>query len=259
MPIQLIELNSIRIDAGTQSRAAINEQTVQEYHEKMEDGIDLPPISVVFDGVNHYIADGFHRYHAHIRSKREMIECEVQNGTVRDAIEYSLSANAKHGLPRTNADKRKAVLTALDDPEWSELSTRQIAQLCAVSHVYVSKVRQELDKLSEKPNTGNVNTKPKTVVEEEPDDKVETFTDDGEAVAELIAENERLQDRLAVEAMDATEEEKTLAQETIESLREEVKSLRVELDAVKRSRDQYQMECSELKKQIKILQRQLKK
>jgi len=50
-----------------------------------------------------------------------------------------------------------------------------------------------------------------------------------------------------------------MAQETIDALRAEVKSLQIELEAVKRSRDQYQMEANEMKKQIKMLQRQLKK
>ena len=86
-----------------------------------------------------------------------------------------------------------------------------------------------------------------------------TLPPDDDMVQELVAENERLQDRLAVSAMDATEDEKAMAQETIDELRQQVKNLTIELEAVKKSRDQYQMECSQLRKQVGMYQRQLKK
>ncbi|HEV3448349.1 MAG TPA: hypothetical protein VG099_27180 [Gemmataceae bacterium] len=47
-----------------------------------------------------------------------------------------------HGLPRTNADKRKAVLLLLADVEWSQWSDGQIARRCQVSQVFVSKLRK---------------------------------------------------------------------------------------------------------------------
>lgn len=65
------------------------------------------------------------------------------DGTQRDAIPYSVSANSKHGLRRTNADKRKAVLTLLNDEEWSEWSDREIARRCEVSNRVVSNYREE--------------------------------------------------------------------------------------------------------------------
>jgi uncharacterized ParB-like nuclease family protein len=255
----ILELTKIRIDSGTQSRQEISEEVVAEYHEALEDGQDLPAVTVFFDGLSYFLADGFHRYFAHKRSNREMIECEVEQGTVRDALKFSLSANSKHGLRRTQADKRKAVLAALNDVEWSELPSRDIGQMCAVSHVFVQKIRKELsgEKVEKAvKQAGNVSKDQKA---EGPTVEDLTGVGQDDAVQELLAENERLQDRLAVEAMEASEEEKTMAAETIESLRAEVKSLQIELDAVKRSRDQYQLECGELKKQIKILQRQLKK
>ena len=58
--------------------------------------------------------------------------------------------------------------------------------------------------------------------------------------------------------MDGTEEEKAIAAETIESLREEVRILKIELVAVKQSRDQFQSECAELKKQCAMYVRKLK-
>lgn len=257
MTTHIIEITKVRIDAGTQSRASISEETVAEYHEAIESGASFPPIVTYYDGLHYYVADGFHRYLAHKRSKLDMIECEVRGGTVRDAVLYSLSANAEHGLRRTNADKRKAVLTALNDPEWSDLSTRELAEICAVSHAYISKIKGETVNVYTPPKEKPKVQKPK----EEGPNIIEPIADRStdDAVQDLLAMNEQLSDRLAVEAMDASEEEKTLAKETIDSLRNEVKILRVELDAVKKSRDQYQLENGELKKQIKMLQRQLKK
>ena len=80
-----------------------------------------------------------------------------------------------------------------------------------------------------------------------------------EAVGILTEENDRLNDRLAVDAMDATEEEKALCSETIANLRALNKTLTAELKAVKASRDEYMRENGELKKQIKSQRAQLDK
>jgi hypothetical protein len=71
------------------------------------------------------------------------IDADVREGSKLDAIKFALSANETHGLRRTQADKRNAVLTALADPEWKELSGREIAKLCNVSHDLVARVKRE--------------------------------------------------------------------------------------------------------------------
>lgn len=78
-------------------------------------------------------------------------------------------------------------------------------------------------------------------------------------ILELAEENEHLRDRLAVEQMDASEEAKSEAANTIADLRAQIKTLEAELDAVKSSRDGFQRENAELKKQVLMQQRQLKK
>jgi hypothetical protein len=80
-----------------------------------------------------------------------------------------------------------------------------------------------------------------------------------EAINMMLAENEELKVRLAVVAMEGTEEEKAMASQTISELREELRITKIELAAVKQSRDQYQSENSQLKKQVMSMQRQLKK
>ncbi len=89
--------------------------------------------------------------------------------------------------------------------------------------------------------------------------KQEDLDDAREAVHILSEENERLSDRLAVEAMEATAEEKARAAETIAELRGQVKTLAAELKAVKASRDSYMRENGELKKQCAAQRRELDK
>lgn len=140
----LLAVESIRIDGNTQSRTAINEDTVSQYAESMREGEVFPPVVVFFDGVDHWLADGFHRYHATRAAELEEIEVDELKGTRRDAILYAAGSNAKHGLRRTNADKRRAVMWLLEDEEWGQWSDREIARHCLVAHKTVGKLRKEL-------------------------------------------------------------------------------------------------------------------
>lgn len=265
MQVKTLEIKSIVLDAGTQIRVSIDEERVQHYHELLEDDTEFPPVDVFFDGLRYILADGFHRVYAFKRSDRQYIDATIHLGTARDAFLFALKANSKHGLPRSIADKRNAVNKALDDSILGKESARTIAKATDTSNTFVSNIikeRQGLVKPKEKPvKLKNVVEAPLEVREnpksEEPE--VSTFTPEDDMVKELIAENERLQDRLAVGAMDASEDEKAMAQDTIDELRQQVKNLTIELEAVKKSRDQYQMECTQLKKQVGMYQRQLKK
>jgi hypothetical protein len=78
----------------------------------------------------------------------ERIAATIQKGARRDAMLYSVGANAVHGLRRTSADKQKAVMTLLEDREWSKWSDREIARRCGVHHQMVGKLRNSLDESS---------------------------------------------------------------------------------------------------------------
>ena len=80
--------------------------------------------------------------------------------------------------------------------------------------------------------------------------------DDRDVMIEtLIGENETLKDKLAVSGSTTPEDTEKL----VEELRTENKQLKLELKTVKLSRDQFQNENAQLKKQVAALQRQLKK
>lgn len=132
-----LNIADIRVNGGTQSRAGINRQTVAEYAEAMQGGSVFPPLVVFHDGASYWLADGFHRYHAYAQINAHEVVADVRQGSQRDAILFSVGANASHGLRRTNDDKRRAVMVLLSDPEWSKWSNREIARQCGVSEYMV--------------------------------------------------------------------------------------------------------------------------
>ena len=149
-----IHVALIRIDGGTQPREAINETTVGEYAEAMTEGAEFPPLDLFFDGAEYWLADGFHRYHAANKIGLVEIPAKMHSGTRRDAVLFSVGVNQGHGLRRTNADKRKAVMTLMTDIEWSQWSNVEIGRRCGVSHELANVVRKSLaESASEQPRT----------------------------------------------------------------------------------------------------------
>lgn len=131
-------------DGGAQMRVEFRQETADEYASDMLEGAEFPPIVVYFDGNDYWLGDGYHRIAAARKVKRETIRAEVREGTARDAILCGIGANANHGLRRSHADKRKAVVRLLSDPEWARWSDRKIAQFAKVDHKTVGKIRREL-------------------------------------------------------------------------------------------------------------------
>ena len=143
--LQTLKIQSIRRDCGTQIRAGMTEDAVTEYAEAIRGGVTLPPVTVYRTPEGqHLLVDGFHRLEARSRCGFDAIVVEVINGTERDAILHAVGANARHGVRRSNDDKRRAVETLLRDPEWGAWSDREIARRASVSHTLVSRVRAAL-------------------------------------------------------------------------------------------------------------------
>jgi ParB-like chromosome segregation protein Spo0J len=268
-----INLDKIRIDCGTQSRHEMNQERIKSYMEDILSGCIFPPVILYFDGINYYLADGFHRYFATKAAGSPGILCEVTNGTLRDAILYSLKANNEHGLHKTNADKRKCVLIMLNDLEWEGWSDREIAKQCGVSHSFVSVLRKELGtkpaeiKFKRDGEVIKMKQKLEPVAKEE--SHLATFTDESEiddqkenlfaAVDMLKAENEALTDKLALASMSADDVDKEMAESLIKDLRAQIRLLEIELKAVQISRDSFQRENVELMRQVQSYQRKIKK
>lgn len=273
---KIMNIGAIVLDEKLQSRAEINEDTVSEYTESIEDGVEFPPVLVYFTGITYYLTDGYHRMHAHKRAGKVSILCEVVNGTFRDAVLRSTSVNQSHGMRRTYADRRKSVMTLLDDVQWEGMSNTQIAKHCGVSVSFVANLRNSVGKqntetVKYKAPSGEMMEKKKApgrpVKEKVPELKApveaakeeESFDARDALIEQLTKENDDLTMDLALAHMGGTEQEQAEAREVMDGLREEVRILRIELVAVKQSRDTFQQENSQLKQQCASYQRQLKK
>lgn len=239
-----IVLTDLRIDGGTQPRVSTNEAAIAEYVEFIRGGGDLPAITVFDDGVDKWLADGFHRLHAYRTAGAATIECNIIAGTKRDAILFSVGANAAHGLRRTNDDKRKAVQTLLNDSEWAAWADREIAKACGVSHPFVAAIRRpdvaakqqenreksvfkRVESDSNKPALESDSTltnapesvrasAPEAVMIDDPQDDIDQVSDLQDSLKSTLADNEMMgrvfdaDDRLKA-AMDEATRQKAIA------------------------------------------------
>lgn len=122
-----------------QIRAEMHEATIEDYAIDLEHERPFPPIVVYHDGDKYWLSEGFHRVLAARRIDLIELPADIRKGGRKDALWNAAASNKEHGLRRTNADKRKAVQTALDiDPFKSD---RAIADWCGVNHHLVAEVR----------------------------------------------------------------------------------------------------------------------
>ncbi|MGK3981178.1 chromosome partitioning protein ParB [Sorangium sp. So ce118] len=140
----LLKIANIKATPEAQPRVSLHYPTVEEYTEALRGGAEFPPLVVFFDGSEHWLADGFHRIEAYRVCEYVEVPVDVRKGSKRDAILFSKGANARHGLPRTNADKRRAVESLLQDTEWGQKSDRWIAEAAAVGKTLVLRMREEM-------------------------------------------------------------------------------------------------------------------
>lgn len=158
---QTLSLEKIRIDGGTQPRAAIREDVVDDYAEFIREGGKFrDDVDVFFDGKQYILADGFHRYHSYRKEGRKKIPVRIHKGTLSEAQLFAVGANESHGLRRTAEDKHEAVKILLSNPDWYRRSDKWAADTCHVSNHLVAKIRAEMPAPSvlEKSNTADEET-----------------------------------------------------------------------------------------------------
>jgi uncharacterized ParB-like nuclease family protein len=149
----------------TQARVRLDPATIQDYAEAMTEGATFPPV-ILFrerEGELYWIGDGYHRIEAARQVGFKTITAEVRRGGPREALLWAAGANQTHGLRRTNADKRRAVLILLQDAEWRQWSDRQIARHCGVSHEFVRGLRPSLSTVDSEGGQRTYTTKHGTV------------------------------------------------------------------------------------------------
>ena len=266
----LLDVDKIRIDCDTQPRSKIDTKLVAHYAQLMKDGSLFDPVTVHFDGVDYYLSSGFHRYHAQRKNKKTKIEVIVINGTLREAQFYSKSSNAKHGMPLSRADVRRNTIYFLVDEEYSiTMNDLEVARHMNVTQPFVSKLRAELGKVPEKTvftnkkgtvitrarkppkQTSTVTATPVAKETVKPTEEEDNYDQKQEAIDSLVQENDKLRDQLAVGVAD----DKDHTAKLIEELRQENKLLKIEVKTLRNSRDTYQAENAQLKRQIASMQR----
>ncbi len=111
--VTLTELCVYEIEecSRVQIRTTTSHEAVERYKEAFESGAVLPPM-VVFQEPNterYVVADGHHRLKGLKAANIDYVDVEIKEGDETDALEYALSANSAHGLPRTRADIRNGI------------------------------------------------------------------------------------------------------------------------------------------------------
>lgn len=139
---QDVSLDFIDPTGGTQMRDSVRTEVVAQYRERMDAGDVFPPVVLFQDGQSYWIADGFHRIQAARLGGAKEIRALVHVGTLSDAIQHATGANRAHGLPRTQADKRRAIRAALEHERMREWSDRAIAKHVGVDHKTVAAMRR---------------------------------------------------------------------------------------------------------------------
>jgi hypothetical protein len=144
MSSSMFPLDNVRIDERCQPRVSLAPNLIDEYADAMSSDVQFPPITVYHDGRDYWLADGFHRVFAARKANKQQLNTEIKPGGVREAILFSVGANATHGQRRSNEDKHRSVDILLEDSEWAMWSDREIARRCGVSHQFVSNQRSSL-------------------------------------------------------------------------------------------------------------------
>jgi hypothetical protein len=116
----------------------------------MKEGDEFDPIDTNFDGVNYWLVDGFHRYHAYKLMGIKEITIEYVPGTQAEAVIRSYGVNATHGLPRTLEEKREIVIRALANPDLEGFTVYQISKICRVSQSFVAGIKDPAKKEKQK-------------------------------------------------------------------------------------------------------------
>lgn len=152
MSTKKLDLSDIIVDESLQMRAGgLVEEVVSDYMAALA---KLPPIRVAATKIKgvmrYYLIDGFHRYEAHRKSNAKFIMAEVTEVENLEAARILCAGmNIGHGLRRSNADKRKAVLMLIpifaNVAKYGNMTLRQKGDAAGVSHEFFRIVQEEAD------------------------------------------------------------------------------------------------------------------
>jgi hypothetical protein len=140
MKTENLSIDLLKFHGETQSRIKIDQDVVEDYAEiiRVSGEWPFPPLDVFTDGSEYWPADGFHRGLGAVQAKRASVPCNIHAGTARDARIFGMTANDKHGLRMTRADKRSCVEWLLDNG--GKMTQAEIAEKAGVSTRWVRQI-----------------------------------------------------------------------------------------------------------------------
>lgn len=140
---QIVQLSDIAFDRSPRVRHSVRPEAVDEYAERYIAKQPMPPV-VLFttDSHTYFIGDGLHRLSALIKIEGRECVADVRTGGYEEALRHALVANERHGVRRSNEDKRMCVAAALR--QWPNQSNNAIAIACMVHDRLVQSVREEM-------------------------------------------------------------------------------------------------------------------
>ncbi len=136
---KLVAVSLLKLDERLQCRESVPEETIRAYEDGWREKIEFPPVDAFEVEGELYVTDGFCRVLSAQNVGKSKVPCLVRKGSWQDAVAAACGANSQHGLPRTNADKRKAATMAI--LEFGDKPNREIARICGVSHTYIDNLR----------------------------------------------------------------------------------------------------------------------
>ncbi len=137
-----LPLDQIKVDQSVQVRVdGLHEDTVVAYTAVLENGGDLDAVTVIRNEYGDYeLADGFHRYEAHVRAGKMTILAYVHDGGHEAALDEAEEGNLRHGRPLTNEDKKNILRRRMKRGHaWATMSTRELGRLLGVGNKTISR------------------------------------------------------------------------------------------------------------------------
>lgn len=140
--MSVLPMDALTLDEELQPRAAIDRTVLENYVQLLVDGVRFPPVVAFNDGNVTWLSDGFHRWHSRKVLDLGDIEVDVRHGTRRDALLFSLSANAKHGLQRGATDYTRAYDIACRNGLVDPTDIEAVASLLQCSGSWATKLTE---------------------------------------------------------------------------------------------------------------------
>lgn len=144
-----LKVKDVVILPECQCRHGINADAVNRYADVLQSGETLPNIKVAYDKETgqYFLFDGEHTLRAHQKIELLEIDADVEEGDAELACWWAIAQNSAHGLPRTSADRERAIMHCIEHPMSKDMTEADLAKYVGVSRREIFRVRQKNEKV----------------------------------------------------------------------------------------------------------------